>query len=315
MLIYAYGDSLTWIMVSRIVAGLAAANVVVIQAYFAELTSEEERGAVMGRIGAAISIGLIGGPFVGGQLAQSGGSHLLGLVAAAASGLGMAILLIGMKGVKPKEERRPGKAPIIDLRLFKEFPELRRMFVLAAVAWFALACLEGTFGRLLAHRFHFPLTEFGLTFTKPQGASGAVFGLESLVSFAVQGLLFAWISSRIAYGPLLRIGYVMQGVGLLLTAFAPGLGAIFLFSSIYSIGGALANPTVNTICSNLVPESRQGELFGLLQAARSVGFLFGPLLGGALFDLFSAAPYILAGGVATFAALLVPKLPAKQRAT
>lgn len=308
MVVYATTDSLWGIVASRILGGLAAANVVAVQAYLAERTTEDERGPMMGRIGAAISVGLIAGPFVGGQLAQMGGSQLLGWVAAGASGTGALLLFFGMKGAAPKKtEEKPPKTPFFDLRLLKDLPDLRPMVILAATAWFALACLEGTFGRLIAQMFDFPLHELGMSFTKPQGASGAVFGLESLVSFAIQGLLFSWISARISFPNLLRIGFVMQGVGLLLTPFSPGFGLILLFSSIFSAGGALANPTINTICSSLTPESRQGELFGLLQAARSIGFLLGPLLGGALFDLFPAAPYILAGGVAVFAALLVPK--------
>lgn len=306
MLVYATTNSLWGILFSRILGGLAAANVVVAQAYLADNTDESERATVMGRISAAISIGLIVGPFLGGQLVEIGGSRLMGLTAAAASGFGALTLLVGMKHDRPKETREPGKAPIIDLRLLRDLPDLRPMFILAAVAWFALACLEGTFGRLLAVRYSFPLTELGMTFTKPQGASGAIFGMESLISFAIQGLLFGWLSRRVGDRTLLRLGYVCQGVGLLLTPFAPFLGLLFAFSAIYSVGGALTGPTVNTICSNLTPEKRQGELFGLLQAARSLGFLVGPMLGGVLFDWSPAAPYVLAGGVATFAALLVP---------
>jgi DHA1 family multidrug resistance protein-like MFS transporter len=102
------------------------------------------------------------------------------------------------------------------------------------------------------------------------------------------------------------MGYVLQGIGLLLSPFAPVLSILFLVSALFSAGGALANPTVNTICSNLVPESRQGELFGLLQSSRSIGFLLGPIIGGALFDFRPATPYVLAGAVCVVAALLVP---------
>jgi MFS family permease len=306
MLVYATTDSLWGILASRILAGLAAANVVVAQAYLADQTTEKERGPAMARIGAAISIGLILGPFLGGQLVQIGGSSLLGYVAAAASGVGALVLMFGVKHVPPKEKREPGRAPIIDLRLLKELPDLRPMFVLAAVAWFALACLEGTFGRLIAQIFQFPLHELGMTFTKPQGASGAVFGLESLVAVIIQATLYGWFSHRMDVRTLLRVGFLLQGLGLLLTPFAPSFGLILIFSSIYSAGGALANPTINTICSNMVSEDRQGELFGLLQAARSIGFLLGPLIGGVLFDIFRAAPYLLAGGIAVLAALLVP---------
>lgn len=311
MVVYALTDSLWGILISRVLAGFAAANVVVAQAYTADITSEEDRGPAMGRIGAAISVGLIAGPFFGGQLVELGGSRLMGLIAAGASTLAALILFFAMEHRPPAEARQPGKSPIIDLRLLKDFPDLRRLAALAAVAWFALACLEGTFGRLIAHKFNFPVSLAGLTMTKPQGASGAIFGLESLVSFAIQGLLFAWIAKRIQVGPMLRIGYIFQGIGLLLTPFAPALGLMCLFSVVYSAGGAIANPTVNTACSNLVPEARQGELFGLLQAARSIGFLLGPLLGGALFDWHSFAPYVLAGGVAVLAALLVPSKKAE----
>jgi DHA1 family multidrug resistance protein-like MFS transporter len=291
---------------SRILAGLAAANVVVTQAYLAETTQESERAGVMGRIGAAISIGLIVGPFFGGQLVQIGGSQLLGIVAGSASAVGAVILAIGMKNLPPKSKREPGKTPIIDFRLLSEVPGLKSMFVLATVAWFALACLEGTFGRLVAHKFEFPLTELGMHFTLPQGASGTVFALESLVAFAVQGLLYGTLAKKFEFGTLLRLSYILQGIGLLLTPFAPGFGVILAFSALYSLGGAISNPTVNTACSNMVSEEKQGELFGLLQASRSIGFLFGPLIGGALFDLRPSLPYVVAGAVAIAAALLVP---------
>ena len=65
---------------------------------------------------------------------------------------------------------------------------------------------------------------------------------------------------------------------------------------------------LSTLCSNATPEDRQGEMFGLLQAARSVGFFAGPMVGGLLFDWQHAAPYLLAGGVAIVSAVLASSL-------
>ena len=308
MLVYALTNSLEGILFSRVLAGLAAANVVVAQAYMAEHTSESERGGAMGRIGAAISVGLIGGPFVGGQLVQIGGSHLLGLVAASASGLGALILFVGMKGLKPDEAREPGKAPVIDFRLLKDIPRLAPLFLIAAVSWFALACLEGTFGRLLEARFHFPNSDLGATFTLPQGASGAIFGLESLIAFVVQGILYERATKRFGEKPLLTVGFLLQGAGLVCTPFAPGLALVAVASGIYSLGAALGGPAINSLCSNMTPESRQGELFGLLQASRSIGFLVGPMIGGILFDAWIPGPYVLAGAIAIVATLLVARV-------
>jgi len=83
-----------------------------------------------------------------------------------------------------------------------------------------------------------------------------------------------------------------------LMAVAPGFGWLLLTGAFFAGGLAIANPTVSGLCSKAVPEDRQGELFGILQSARSVGFVLGPLIGGALFDWRATAPYFLAGIVA-----------------
>jgi MFS family permease len=92
------------------------------------------------------------------------------------------------------------------------------------------------------------------------------------------------------------------------TPFAPGLALVAVASGVYSLGSAFGGPAINSLCSKMTPESRQGELFGLLQASRSIGFLVGPMIGGVLFDMYIAAPYLLAGVIAILATLLVTRV-------
>jgi MFS family permease len=306
MVVYALATGLIGIALSRVLAGLAAANVVVAQAYLADSTSEKERGAAMGRVGAAISAGLITGPAIGGKIAEIGGSSMLGWVAASASALGALLLLAGLPGVRPTAERAPGKAPILDFRLLREVPSLRALYFLAAFAWFALACLEGTFAPFIEQKFRFPITFLGLELSSARSAAGFIFAFESLIAVAVQGFLYARISRMTDTVSLLRTGYLLQGLGLLLTPFAPILGVLFLFSGTYSLGSGLASPTVNAAASALTPAHRQGEVFGLFQGSRSIGFWLGPILGNMLFDWHPYAPYILAGVVGLIATALVP---------
>lgn len=302
MFVYAYASNVWWILLSRVLGGFAAANVVVAQAYLADITQEDERPAAMGRIGAAISAGLVGGPALGGFLAKIGGNHLLGMTAGSMSALGALTLAIFLTARSPKHEQIPGKRPVLDFHLLNEVPKLRRFVLLAAVSWFALACLEGTFGRLIHALLGFGQLEFGL-----------IFSFESLVAILVQGLLIGWLSKRVSDTAVLRLGFLLTGAGLALTPLAPGLAVLFAFSGIYALGSALANPTINAACSSLTPPERQGELFGLLQGSRSMGFLIGPLLGGLLFDWRPQAPYVLAGSVGVLAAVLVPSLPHDRR--
>ena len=294
--VYAFSSSLWLILASRVLAGLAAANVVAGQAYLADISSDETRSAAMGRVGAAISGGLILGPALGMQLAARRGTEFLGLVAAGCSALAVAVGLFIGKSAQ-RAETRPGSKHGFNFGLVRDNAGLRSLVVLATVAWFALATLEGTFGRLITEHYRLSETIFG-----------DIFSMESLLGAVVQGLVLGWVVSNLKERWTLRVGFFLVGVGLLLTPFAPTVWVLFLVSGLYSVGSALANPTLNSSASNLVGEERQGELFGLLQGSRSIGFLVGPALGGALFDWRPQAPYLLAGSVGLLACLLVPKV-------
>ncbi len=312
MAAYALSSNLWGLLASRILAGLAAANVAVGQALVSDVTPEASRATALGRIGAAVTAGIMIGPAIGGQVSERFGSETLGWVAAGSSLVSALVLMVflpaGVRAVPTATSEPKKRGSLLDWKLLKEEERLRPLFLLAVVSWFALACLEGTFGRLLQEKFVFPNQLLGVPFHQAVGASGLIFSAESLVGFLVQAFLIARLETRTTIKTRLRWGYALQGLGLLLTPFSPGLGVVLGFSAIYSVGGGVANPTVNAACSSLVSQARQGELFGLLQGARSIGFLLGPILGGALFDWHAEAPYVLAGAVSLTAAALAYKV-------
>lgn len=300
MLIYGFSISIPILILSRLCSGLGGANVAIAQAIIADGTSTEERTPAMGKIGAAITCGLIGGPVIGGFVGKYLGSSWVGFIAAACSVLGLLLIWVTLPKLDPKGAA-PSKLVVFDLRLLRSYPRVRDLVLVSCIAWFALATLEGTFGRLIKATLNFDQSHFGI-----------VFGFESLIGFLVQAFLLAWVAKRVKDGPMLRVAYVLQGLGLGLTPFTylfpnptAWLAVLLGFSLLFAVGQGLANPTINSLCSKLTPEDRQGELFGLLQGARSLGFIAGPLIGGALFDWHPASPYLLAGCVCVLAAILV----------
>lgn len=294
MLVYAFVPSLWGILLSRILAGFAAANVVAGQAYIADITSPESRSAAMGRVSAAILLGLIVGPGLGGWLADQYGSSGMALWACAASTLSLAWIVFGVEHRPPNAAHRAyQRRYVFDFQLINAVPELRRILGVAVAGWFVLACLEGTFARLLSH-----------TLGSGRFEPGLVFSYESLLGAGI-GLLMGSIASRFAPSIILRLGYVLQGVGVALMPLAPNMGFILVASSLYALGIGMANPTINAVCSELTPENRQGELFGLMQASRAVGFIVGPTLGAWMFAVEPGLPYYVAFAVALAAALLV----------
>jgi MFS family permease len=302
MIVYGFAWNVLWLLVSRVLAGLGSANVAVAQAWISDETDGEGRTAALGRISAAIGAGLIMGPPLGGFLSLAGGPEALGFTAGGAALLGMAAVAVALPTVPPREAREPGRRPAIDLSLLRDFPALRPMVTIAAVAWFSLATLEGTFARLIRSLFGYGQMEFGW-----------IFGYESLIGILVAAKALGWLAKRVPEGHLLRAAYVGQGIGLALNPFAGGVAALsplvvlFVASTAYAVGSGLANPTINAICSRLTPSKRQGELFGLLQGSRAIGFVVGPIVGGWLFDRNPIAPYLLAGSVCLLAAIGVPR--------
>ena len=303
MIVYGLADSLWLLALSRILSGLGAANIAVVQAWISDRSESDERSAALGRIGAAISSGLVLGPPIGGFLAAQGGNHLLGLLAGSASGLGALWLAMALPNEMVTSAREPEKPKVIDLRLLKDLPELRPYVIIAIVAWVSLATLEGTFARLIHHLYGYDQRHFGI-----------IFGYESLLGLLIQASLIGWLVKQYGDSRMVRFGYLGQGIGLALNPFAglmapavAPLALLMVASTLYAIGSSIANPTINGLCSRLTPDDRQGELFGLLQGTRSIGFVIGPVVGGALFDANPPLPYLVAGAVCLGAALLVPR--------
>ncbi|HVL37969.1 MAG TPA: MFS transporter [Fimbriimonadaceae bacterium] len=289
--VYGWSWNVPLIVLSRVLAGMAGANVVVAQAYLADIYQEDARAASLGRLNGALMAGLFAGFVAGGWVAQEYGHLAVGLAGGFASLLAVAAIYLGVPAVAPSAR---AEEPQGHLSLLREVPPLVPMFWLATFGWFVLACLEGTFGLLIQERL-------GLA----QGWFGLIAGYETLVG-AAAGFAYVFLLKAASPLRLLQAGFALQGLGILSFPYVPQAAWLFLGASLFALGGGVAGPTINRICSDLTPRHRQGEMFGLLQAARSVGFVLGPIVGGSLFAWRPDAPYLLAGGVALALGLLAP---------
>jgi MFS family permease len=309
MLVYGFsGLAGGWLLmlVSRIIAGFGSANVAAAQAAIADSVadgSDEDRAQAMGRIGAAVTSGLILGPAIGGEVAVRFGPLALGLLAASLSAAGALLVLFAGRLPKGQVESKAWRPP--NMQALRGMKVVGGLLVAAFVAWFSLAMLEGTFGRLLENKFGSGQRWFGW-----------IFAWESVVNVGVQAGLIKIAVNRMKERGTLVLGLAMQGAGLGLTPFMNTLPVLFAASSLYALGTALASPTMNAMASRAAPADRQGELFGFMQSLRGLGFIFGPIIGGAVFDLWMPGPYLIAAG-ACFAAgviVLMIKLPPKTEA-
>lgn len=64
----AYAPTLGWFYLGRVVAGITGANMAVATAYLTDITPQGQRAARFGQMGAAVGLGMIAGPVLGGWL-------------------------------------------------------------------------------------------------------------------------------------------------------------------------------------------------------------------------------------------------------
>ena len=105
-LLFAYAPTFLWLLIARALAGVAAANYGIAQAYVADITPPAERSKAMGMvIGAAFGLGFILGPALGGVLSVHIGPLAVPLAGAILAAVNLAAALVWLKESLPKEVR------------------------------------------------------------------------------------------------------------------------------------------------------------------------------------------------------------------
>lgn len=81
----------------------------------------------------------------------------------------------------------------------------------------------------------------------------------------------------------------------LIISSATGL-TIILATVVYMAGTSLAGPTTSSLVTKYATEG-QGVSLGLFQSFGSLGRMLGPIVGGALYDLWIGLPYVGGAGI------------------
>lgn len=138
---------------------------------------------------------------------------------------------------------------------------------------------------------------------------GVLAALYAAMQFICAPVLGA-LSDRLGRRPVLLISLAGATVNYLFLAFAPNLWLLLLGRAIAGITSANVS-VANAYLTDITPADRRARRFGLLNAMFGLGFIAGPILGGALGDYGLRLPFIAAallnGGNFFFALLALPE--------
>lgn len=297
-LIFAIATALPMLYVARFIGGIGIGLMVPANmAYVADLTTNETRAKGMGYLGAAMNLGMVLGPGLGGLIAHFG----IRMPYFVAGGLGLVatILSLYLPETLPKEQRsfisRSAKREPFMEQIKNSFrTSYFKYLLLILIMTFGLMNYETVYALFVEQKYGFDAGKISMIIT-----------LGAIIGIIVQIWLLNYLVNKIGEMKLIRISLVMTALALLLMLVKVNLGYLLVVSALFFAFNAFLRPTVSTLIANSAGD-RQGYAAGLNTTYTSIGSIFGPLLAGILFDSHIHIPYIV-GAIILAGALLLTR--------
>lgn len=298
-LLLALAESYAMIVLARILGGVTAGNIAVAFAYVADVTRPEERAKSMGMMAAALSLGFILGPVIGGVLAGSDPAAVkFDTIAGVAMALAaLAFVLTAWK--LPESRTSAERKAALGSALGGVHAVLASLVLLALVGLNFLvtgagAMLETTFV-LWADR----VLAFG------PAEAGALFGYTAVITTLVQAFGIGPLRKHFGEAPLLSAAVALYAAGMFTMTLAGGLAVTMLAMGLIGVGMAIFNPCASSLVSQSAAAADRGAVMGLFQSAGSLGRVIGPAVSGPLFQFAGAQAPFAAGALLTAPAAVI----------
>lgn len=300
----ALAGTLPLLLAARFIGGLGASNIGSAQAVVADVTAPKDRARGMGMVGAAIGLGFVIGPALGGVLAGFGST--VPFWAAMVVALLNAVLVL-MLLPETRVQRAAPKEPLSPFAFFAGWkrasknPTIARLIVVNLIFTLAFTAMEAVFPLFSQRVFGWQATQNGYIFT-----------YVGVLIVLMQGGMVGQLVKRFGERGVQIAGLALLAVGLGLLPFGVTLGMLLVALGLLSIGDGAVTPTNNALLSLATPPEAQGETLGLSQGMAGLGRMVGPLVAGWLFGVGIGLPFFVGAGLVLLA-LLVALPPIERR--
>lgn len=294
-LLFARAESVLALLASRMLAGVAGANLAAAQAYIADVTTPETRARGMGWISAAFGLGYMLGPPIAAVASVRWGVHAPGYIAAALAFINLVLARLWLPEAVPTADKslmRRTFDPRVLHRVLKR-PVVGGVTITMTAVALATSGVTAMLALYLQARFSFDETH-----------TAWIFSLIGLTSSAIQLGLVHTLVTRFGEKRLSIAGIVLLAISLLGIAAAPtpiALRGVLIF---YAIGFAVIGPSALSLVSRASEEGEQGMVIGVVQSLGALARVFGPMAAGiALGRLGPGAPMVAGSIVCALASV------------
>ncbi len=294
--IMALAGTIWWLLIGRIIGGIAASTQATATAFIADISEPEDKAKNFGLVGAAFGVGFVIGPLLGGLLGEYGTRvpfWTAAVLATANAILGYIVLpeTVTDRIRRPFDLRRAN--PFGAFKAMGKLPGLRRFLFLAFLFEFAFSVYPMTWAYFTQERFGWG--------TLMIGVSLASFGIS--MAF-VQGALIRLYLKRLGEAGTVVFGLLFNMVAFLCFAFVASPTVALVMTPLTALG-AVTMPALQGMMSRIAKDDQQGELQGILSSFRSVAYIVAPLILTQTFAYFTldGAPLYLPGAAFLLSAL------------
>ena len=296
-LLMAIAPTLVLLFIARVFSGALGATYAAASASIADTTQPGERARYFGIAGAAMGLGFVAGPAIGGMLGELNPRLpfvISGVCIIAATIYGWACF---QETLKPENRRAfdlTRANPIGGIVSLSRQPAILIILV-------ALFCLQVSKQSYISIWAFFTIEVVNWS-PAEIGISTAVYGL--MIIF-VQGFLVGLAIKKYGNRTTLMTGLYFGCAGFLVLSFAVGPMTIYV-GIILGGFGELAMPVLQSTLTKRTPDTSQGELQGAISTSYSLSAIIGPfIMAEAFAALTGNSPVYLPGVPFAIAAALV----------
>lgn len=286
-LIFGLGTNVWVLYLARLLGGISAAFVMPgVTAYIADITSIQERPKAMGYFSAAISLGFIIGPGIGGFIAEYG-IRMPFFVAAVVAFLACISSIFILKELLTKEQLAEISANKQQTNVISDLkkslnPLYFIPFIIVFVLAFGLSAYETVFSLFSDHKFGF----------SPQDIA-AIITITSIFGIVVQVFMFEKMVDILGEKKLIQLCLITGGIMAVVSTMISSFLAVLVVTSFIFLAFDLLRPALTTFLSKAAGKE-QGFVAGMNSTYTSLGNIVGPAMGGILFDVNIHYPYLFA---------------------
>lgn len=292
---FAFAPSFEWLLISRIIGGICAANISTAQACVADITTRANRAKGMGLIGAAFGIGFTIGPPLGGIASAKLGLAAPGIIAGSLGLLNFILAYFRLpetftpekRALIPANRKRSlAPIPFEAIRAIESNGHLLFLYMCYFFVTLAFSNMEQTFSLLFQAKFDLDTREAGLQ-------SGLVLMWAGFLGAVIQGGMIRRLVPKFGEQNLILFGLFAYAFALIIFPYTPTYSLFYLSVLPLTIGSSLINPSLASLTSKAASDTEQGLVLGLSQGLGSLARAIGPMVGMLLFAKDIHFPYWL----------------------